>query len=553
MALTPDQVADLWRSLSLPEQAALADMFRQREKDLAARAFLRENVRRWSGDPVSWARDRLREHMWSKQREIMDALRDHRRVAVRSCHGVGKSHLASRAAAWWLDTHEPGTAFVVSTAPTFPQVRAILWRYIRQAHKRGNLIGRVNQTEWLIDEELVGYGRKPADHDESAFQGIHAKHVLVILDEACGIPKQLWVAADALTTNTGCRILAIGNPDNPATEFNHVCDSDLWHVIGISAYESPNLTGEEVPPELAELLISAEWVAEKALEWGEDNPLYLSKVLGVFPKDDPNKVIRWSHLVNCRQPTDEEPTPEQLLPVQLGVDVAGGGRDETVIRERRGMVAGREWTHREDDSEAVASHIVDAVEASGATSVKIDSTGIGWGVVGLVRKELKARGITRCEVVPVNAAEKPSAPPAEAGAGRPVEGFLNTRAEMWWLGRELSRTRAWDLSSMSNADQTVAQLAEPTWSIDAPTGKIKIESKDDVISRLGRSPDNADALLLAYYQKHGIGHAYTEALRRMAEKTEGSQDTDDSRPGSPVLPRPAAVPSVQGARRLRPS
>ncbi|MGH3637367.1 MAG: hypothetical protein ACRDTS_25460, partial [Mycobacterium sp.] len=295
MALTPDEVADLWRSLSLPEQAALADMYRQREKDLAARAFLRANVVRWSSDPVTWARDRLREHLWSKQREVIGALRDHRRVAVKSCHGSGKSHLASRTAAWWLDTHEPGTAFVVSTAPTFPQVRAILWRYIRQAHKKGNLVGRVNQTEWLIDDELVGYGRKPADHDESAFQGIHAKYVLVIIDEGCGVPKQLFVAADSLTTNPDCRILVIGNPDNPASEFNQVCDSPLWHTVTISAFDTPNLTGEDVPPELAELLISKSWVEEKALEWGEDNPLYLSKVLGEFPRDDPNKVIRWSH------------------------------------------------------------------------------------------------------------------------------------------------------------------------------------------------------------------------------------------------------------------
>lgn len=541
MALTSEQVADLWRSLSLPEQAALADMFRQREKDRAARAFLRMNVNRWSADPVAWAHDRLREHLWSKQREVIGALRDHRRVAVQSAHGTGKSHLASRTAAWWLDTHPPGTAFVVSTAPTFPQVRAILWRYIRQAHKKGNLIGRVNQTEWLIDDELVGYGRKPADHDESAFQGIHAKFVLVIIDEGCGVPKQLFVAADSLTTNPDCRILVIGNPDNPATEFNQVCASPLWHTITISAFDTPNLTGEDVPPELAELLISKSWVEEKLLEWGADSPLYLSKVLGQFPKDDPNKVIRWSHLATCRQANDNEYEPEQLLPIQLGVDVAGGGRDETVIRERCGIVAGREWTHRSDDPEEVAGYVVEAVLASGATSVKIDSTGIGWGVVGIVRRMLREKGI-RCEVVAINASSRPSKKPEKAGDGRPVEGLRNARAEMWWLGRTLSRTRAWDLSSMSNADQTIAQLAEPTWTIDPPTGLITIESKDDVISRLGRSPDNADALLLAYYERTGIGHSYVEALRRIGE--EGDQD--DSRPGPDLQSR--TLPSVEGAR-----
>jgi uncharacterized protein YgbK (DUF1537 family) len=103
------------------------------------RLDLNRRRKTWTRDPVSWVQDRLGEHVWSKQREVMTALQAHRRVAVRSCHGVGKSHIASRAAAWWLDAHPPGQAFVVTTAPTFPQVRAILWRYIRQAHRAGNL------------------------------------------------------------------------------------------------------------------------------------------------------------------------------------------------------------------------------------------------------------------------------------------------------------------------------------------------------------------------------------------------------------------------------
>jgi hypothetical protein len=546
--VTPDQIRDIWRHLTVAEQAALADMLQARRAEKVARKANLLNLDRWSRDPVAWARDRLSEHMWSKQTEIMDSLQVNRRTAVKSCHGIGKSHVASRAAAWWLDTHAPGTAFVVSTAPTFPQVQAILWRYIGQAHRKGGLIGRVNQTSWFYDTEIIGYGRKPADYNESAFQGIHAKHVLVILDEACGIPVQLWVAADALTTNIGCRILAIGNPDNPATQFKHVTDSRLWHTITISAFDSPNLTGEDVPAELAELLISREWVEEKLEEWGEDSPLYLSKVLGQFPKDDPGKVIRWSHLVACLLARDEEPEPEALTPVQLGVDVAGGGRDETVIRERRGMVAGREWAHRSDDSEVVAAHVVDAVEESGATSVKVDSTGIGWGVVGLIRSQLRAKGI-RCEVVAVNASERPSKAPKKADGGRPVEGLRNVRAEMWWLGRELSRTRAWDLSSMANADATTAQLAEPTWSIDGPSGLITVEPKADVISRLGRSPDNADALLLAFYERTSLGDAYVKALERIAEQDGGSQD-DEHRPGPDVQPR-LSFPSVEGGRPSR--
>lgn len=64
-------------------------------------------------------------------------VRDHRRTAVRSCHGAGKSYVAARAAVWWIMSHPPGEAFVVSSAPTSAQVRAILWR-----HGRGAIGGR---------------------------------------------------------------------------------------------------------------------------------------------------------------------------------------------------------------------------------------------------------------------------------------------------------------------------------------------------------------------------------------------------------------------------
>lgn len=454
------------------------------------------NHDRWRADPVTWVGERLNEHVWSKQDEIMSALRDHRRVAVRSCHGVGKSHIASRAVAWWLDTSPVGEAFVVTTAPTFAQVRAILWRYIGQAHKKGNLAGRVTQTEWKLDNELVAFGRKPADHDEGAFQGIHAKRVLVVLDEACGIPEELWIAADALTTNTECRILAIGNPDNPSSYFARVCRPDsLWHTIGISAFDSPNLTGEAIPADLSELLISKEWVEEKKVEWGEDNPIYTAKILGEFPVDNPWSVVRAGDVYQCSQGLENTWSAEQLLPVELGVDVGGGG-DETVIRERRGPLACREWKEHTDKPHLIAPLILQAIRESGATAVKIDSIGVGFGVVGEL-ENMRSSGLHSADIIKVNVAEKSRWP----------EKYANVRAEMWWeIGRLLSEKREWDLSpkrynrlpGMDNQDATLAQLLDPKWEL-TPKGQILIEKKDEIRKRLGRSPDNADALLMAFY------------------------------------------------------
>lgn len=522
MPRTPDQLFKELAALTGPQQVALSKALAQRRLQARAQRDVERSRARWSADPVVWTQERLREHVWSMQGEVMRSLIHHRRIAVRSAHGVGKSHLASRVAAWWLDVYPVDEAFIVTTAPTMSQVKSILWRYIRQAHRRGGLRGTINTTEWHIDGDLVGIGRKPSDYDEGAFQGIHAARVLVILDEAGGIDESLWVAADTLAVNEDCRILAIGNPDDPGSHFRHVCESELWHQVKISAFDTPNFTGEPIPPGLAKVLISVGWQREKAQEWGVDSPLYVSKILAEFPKDDPGKVVRWSHLVACRRPSDDEPAAEQLVPVELGVDVAGGGSDMTVIRERRGVTLGREWEHREDDSEKVAAHIADAVIETGATTVRIDSTGIGWGIVGLVRKLLR-EARNGCHVEGVNAASSPSAGSGVSTDGRPTTGFLNARAEMWWTMRELARAGGMDLSQAENADTLVVQLAEPTWSVNASNGKIVIEPKEEVRRRLGRSPDNADAALLAFYTAGGQGAGFAEAWKRLAD-----QDRDRS-------------------------
>lgn len=346
----------------------------------------------------------------------------------------------------------------------------------------------MNQTEWHIDDEMVAFGRKPADHDESAFQGIHARYVLVIVDEACGVPEQLWVAADALTTNADCRLLAIGNPDSPASHFRRVCTPGSgWHTLSISAFDSPNLTGEQVPPAVALALVGREWVEEKAREWGEDNPLYRSKVLGEFSEDSPNQIVRASDIAACRINPETRRALADLEPVELGVDVGGGG-DETVIRERRGVRAGREWRAHTDRPEKIAPMVLAAIKETGATAVKVDSIGVGFGVIGELRNAA-SRGEHTAHIRAVNVGEKASRP----------DKFVNLRAEIWWeIGRGLSERKGWDLSSMDNADATVAQLLEPRWDAD-PQGRIRVEKKDEVIKRLGRSPDNADALLLAYY------------------------------------------------------
>lgn len=444
---------------------------------------------RWQNDPVSWAQDRLGITPWSKQKEIMESVRDHRKTAVRSCHSIGKSYVAAMIVCWWLDSNPVGDAFVVTSAPTTAQVRAILWRYVRRMHKDAGLPGRTNQVEWLIDDELVAFGRKPADQDESAFVGIHAPRVLCLLDEACGVPEQIWIGAEAITTGPECRILAIGNPDNSNTHFFTVSQPGSgWHTMKVSAFDSPNFTGEPVPPRVALSLISQEWAEEKRQEWGEDNALYNSKVLGEFSVDSADTVVRSSDVAACRIDPERGYSPVDLSPTELGVDV-GGGSDETVIRERRGVLAGREWRIRSDRPEKIAPLVLRALRESHATAVKIDSIGVGFGVIGELRNAA-SRHEHNARIIGVNVSE----------AARDKKKYANLRAEMWWtIGRDMSAQGLWDLSKMENADITAAELLLPRWSLDTK-GRILVEPKDEIRKRYGgKSTDHADALLLAFY------------------------------------------------------
>lgn len=472
-----------------------------------ARQRLAAHRERYADDPSAWVRDVLGEHLWSKQIEIIEAVRDHRHVAVHSAHDTGKSFAASRLIAHWLTTHRPGEAFVVSTAPTFTQVRSILWREIARAHAKGNLPGRVNQTEWWLGKEMVALGRKPADYDPDAFQGIHARCVLVVLDEACGIPESIWTAAETLATNEESRILAIGNPDDPTSHFANVCKPGSgWHVIHVDGLESPNFTDEEIPDNLRGLLLSPVWVEERKQRWGEDDPRYISKVGGLFPDDKARGVIPLSTVKACQTPpvpllelTDdqiEELTDDErrryhaARRVELGFDVGAGG-DEAVVRERVGDRAGRSWHWSTSDPMELAGYVVQVINETGAAAIKVDEIGIGWGVRGRL-EELKREGVHCARVVGVNVGKASSDP----------KRFPRLRDEVWWMGRELSEEGLWNLYGLD--DETVAQLIAPEWKPDS-AGRNNVEKKDDTKKRLGRSPDDADALLLAFYNPPAAG------------------------------------------------
>lgn len=460
---------------------------------VARRLLTPEPERELPADPVVWAREHLGVYLWSAQRSIMRSVVEHRKTAVQSCHGIGKSFIAAATAAWWIEGHPPGEALVVTTAPSGDQVRLILWGEIRAMQERGGLPGTITRgriPEWTINDRVVAFGRKPQDFtsEEQArtqFQGIHARYLLVVLDEACGIPKWLWDATLSLVTNEGSRILAIGNPDDPTTEFAVKCAPGTdYNVIAVSAFDTPNFTSEKVPEQLREMLVGPTYVADAAKDWGEDSPLYISKVLGEFP-DTADDVIVSPRLI--REAHERDLSGLALHDHgRFGMDVADIGEDESCVYLNRGGMI------RLVDSWKGADVYIGTQRARAALNevelgrrpMQIDYPGVGTGVYS----PLKHEGY---RVMPYN-------------GGMPAHDatrFVNRNAEAWWSFREGMEAGLIDL----DPEDTVlaAQLQSRKWSLDASGRRLEVEKKRDMKKRGVRSPDRADAAILSYYEQVG--------------------------------------------------
>lgn len=448
-------------------------------------------------DPAKWVGDKLGEFIWSKQREILESVRDNRRTVVYSCHRIGKSWLGGRIAFYWLDTHKPGEAMVVTSAHSGMQIKMALWREMGRVFSKGKFPGRMNQVEYWMPipdddgtyrsgrEEMVAFGRKPSDEDPSAFQGTYAKYVLFILDEGCYVPSALWDAADTLIGNEFSRIVAFGNPDDPNTEFGEVCKPGSgWNAIGIGYQDTPNFSGENVPEHVKHMLIGPTWVEEKRKKWGETNPLFISKVLGRFPEITTDGLIPMAWVRAA-----QERTLEPALPSELGVDVGGGG-DENTIAHRQGPVVRIVLSDRNPDTMQTLSNVIRTLKETGASAAKVDNIGIGHGAVDRAKEMAKEQsqppGIRALagKIEGVNVSD----------AAQDNEAYVNLRAEGLWLLRERFREGNIDLDPED--EDTAAELVDLKYK--AVGGRIQIESKIEMKRRGKPSPNRADAIMLAF-------------------------------------------------------
>lgn len=467
--------------------------------------------------PVEWTTEKIREVLTDDQKRIMRSVVEHKYTAVKSCNGVGKSRTASRLAAHWIDSHPLGEAFVVTTAPTRSQVHNVLWRYIGQLHRDAQLPGYVTgDDDWKLDHagsspEPIAYGRKPADNNPGAFSGIHAQYVLVILDEACGVPESLYHVASSLATNRNARVLAIGNPDDPSSYFAKVCEpGSVWNVIQIDALRSDNMTvknlrkypevrklmiregispsTKEVPEIIADSLVDPGWVNDQISAMGIDSPMFSSKVRGEFPIVTNDTLIA-PHFVTLAQARETDPAPGIA---RLGVDVARYGVDHTIIVSRQGAHARVVRDIPYSPVTTVAGEVIAYTDKHWAAKslplppACVDDAGVGGGVVDILAE-------SGYPVVPIVHTQG-SVQKLANGKSR----FFNRRSELLWNLREAfvgkSGTGEDGWIDIDPEDHVLAaQLTNIKYRINQH-GQIVVESKDEMKARRLPSPDRADAL-----------------------------------------------------------
>ncbi|MGD1098682.1 MAG: hypothetical protein ABSB35_42735 [Bryobacteraceae bacterium] len=450
-------------------------------------------------DPARFAQTMLNLDIWFKQIEILQSVAKSQRTAVKASHSSGKTCIAAATALWWLTKHPE--AVVVTTAPTWTQVERVLWGEIHR------LVGRstIAYPKPAATSLHLGPGRYAiglSTNEGVRFQGFHGK-VLVILDEAPGVLPAIYEAIEGIRAGGDVRVLALGNPVISSGPFYDAFTSSRegWSLITISAFDTPNLQGITVE-ELLEMsekkldenprpyLTTRRWVKEKYFEWGPGHPLWESRVLGNFPQQSEDALFSLTWLEQAKLRTEGDGD------LCAGLDVAGPGEDETVLCVRQGprIILMNAWAGRDPRGDVLAALLP---FKSRLKEVNVDSVGIGY----YMAQHLRDHGLP---VTEVNVGEAP----------RDKDKYSNLKAELYWSLR--LKAMSGDLAGLTD-DKTIAQLAGIRYSHNS-RGQIVIESKDEARKRGVKSPDRAEAIVLAFAEIKMPYSGLFEYYRQEAEK-----------------------------------
>jgi hypothetical protein len=481
---------------------------------------------KYRDDPVAFFREVLGVEPWSRQVEIIEAVRDHKRVAVKSGHKVSKSHTAAGIALWfWCSFPD---ARVVMTSTTSRQVDDILWRETRMMRARAGLCVDCKaendaRTERRIGGELVEDIERPCIHsamiggecgelartglksedfreikgftarEAEAVAGISGGHLLYILDEASGIKPEIFEAIEG--NRAGIRhggVVMFSNPTRTSGEFFDAFNSKerFYSCHTISSEETPNVLYGDDDERAIPGLAGRAWVEEKRDEWGEDSPLYRVRVKGEFVELEEGKIFSIHCIAEAEARWSSTPGTGRLF---IGFDPSGDGPagDEAVWCSRRGYKMQSLVGVRGLSKQALLMHTLGIVRQERNEReipvVVMDSEGkVGAEVHGHFRAYLDARDEPEFELVGIRASNKAHRTPLVYDRQRDelAGNFLG------WLNEG---------GAIVSDTKLAKEMHAFEW-VTTTTGRVKITPKKEIKKLIGRSPDRYDACVLACWE-----------------------------------------------------
>lgn len=415
------------------------------------------------------------------QSDAMHAVdRGEPRIAIRSGHGVGKTTFLA-----WLLWHRILWRFPQKTGVTAPSEQQLfdaLWAEFDAWGKRlprgiqALVEVKASEAELISrrSESFISIKTARAEQPE-ALQGLHSTWELIVVDEASGVPKAVWDAAQSSLTGPHPLAVLTGNPITREGFFHdaHTTLKELWWTRHVSR--------AEVVPDLDTDTYARGIELESG---GKHTNLYRVRVLGEFPISEDDVVIPFD-LVEPALTRDIQ-IPKST-PVVWGLDCARFGSNRSALAKRQAQVLLEpvRWWAKLDTME-VAARVKQEWDTTPdwlrPVVICVDAIGIGAGVVDRLRElQLPVRGI--------NVAELPSL----SDQGR----YANLRTELWTKAREWFARRDCKLPASyarpEPGGDLVSELTKETYDFQRQSGKLFITPKSQA-----HSPDLADAFILTF-------------------------------------------------------
>lgn len=476
----------------------------------------------WQKDWNLFVRDVLKARLDAEQQAIITSVQTNPMTAVASGTARGKDFVAACASLCFLyltpkfskDGRLIENTKVAMTAPTGRQVLNIMVPEVRRLFRNaGTLPGRLvagdirtNYEEWFLT------GFKAGDDATEAWSGFHASNTMFVVTEASGISETTFNAIEG-NLQGNSRLLIVFNPNNPTGYAANAMRSGRFHKFRLNSLNAENVTKKQtvIPGQ-----VDYEWVKDKVENWCEiiqesdfiedegdfnfegifyrPNDLFRIKVLGMFPKESESTLVplHWIEAAEERY-LENNPSHHDLIQgkLDLGVDVAGMGRDSSILCYRKDSTVFKFRGHHSGgkaDHMHVSGMVAAEIGKNWQRRAYIDTIGEGAGVYSRLQ-ELGHQNAYSCKFS------------EGAGGLKDVTGiyeFENMRAYLFWSIRDWLNPRNKNNAMLVPTPLLKEELTNIKWEFSS-NGKVKIEPKDKIKERLKRSPDYADSLANTFY------------------------------------------------------